>query len=143
MEIITDYLSIQSKGLNDIIDITHRLDQMLQTHQFSEGQMTVFVSGSTAGITTIEYEPGLLRDLPDFLESIIPMNKSYHHDQTWHDGNGYAHLRSSLIKPSFTIPFKNCRLLLGTWQQVVFIDFDNRPRRRELVVQFMGIRKAG
>ena len=143
MEIITDHLSLQSKGFNDIIDITHPLDQMLQTHQFSEGQLTVFVSGSTGGITTIEYEPGLVRDLPDFLESIIPMKKSYYHDQTWHDGNGYAHLRSSLIKPFFTVPFKNSRLLLGTWQQVVFIDFDNRPRRRELVVQFIGIRKAG
>jgi secondary thiamine-phosphate synthase enzyme len=105
--------------------------------------MTIFVSGSTAGITTIEYEPGLLRDLPEFFEGIIPMKKSYHHDQTWHDGNGYAHLRSSLIKPFFTVPFQAGRLLLGTWQQIVFIDFDNRPRQRKLVVQMIGMKKAG
>lgn len=143
MEIKTTHLPLQSKGFNDIIDITTQLDHLLLTHQFSEGQMTIFVSGSTGGLTSIEFEPGLMRDLPDFLEGIIPMKKSYHHDQTWHDGNGYAHLRSSLIKPFFTVPFKNSRLLLGTWQQIVFIDFDNRPRQRDLVVQMIGIRKAG
>ena len=143
MDIHTKYLSLASRGFNDIIDISTKLDHILNESGLIEGQMTIFVSGSTAGITTIEYEPGLLRDLPDLLEGIIPMKKSYHHDQTWHDGNGYAHLRSSLIKPSITVPFQAGRLLLGTWQQVVFIDFDNRPRQRELVVQMIGIKKAG
>ena len=143
MDIYTEYLSLQSRGFNDIIDISSRLNEILHDSGFTEGQMTIFVSGSTAGITTIEYEPGLLRDLPEFFEGIIPMKKSYHHDQTWHDGNGYAHLRSSLIKPFFTVPFQAGRLLLGTWQQVVFIDFDNRPRQRKLVVQMIGMKKAG
>ena len=143
MEIHTEYLSLQSRGFNDIIDISSRLDEILHDSAFTEGQMTIFVSGSTAGLTTIEYEPGLLRDLPEFFESIIPMKKSYHHDQTWHDGNGYAHLRSSLIKPFFTVPFHAGRLLLGTWQQIVFIDFDNRPRQRKLVVQIIGKKKVG
>ena len=143
MDIVTKYLSLQSRGFNDIIDISTRLDDILSESGLSEGQMTIFISGSTAGITTIEYEPGLLRDLPDLLESITPMKKSYHHDQTWHDGNGYAHLRSSLIKPFFTAPFQAGRLLLGTWQQIVFIDFDNRPRQRKLVVQMIGIKKVG
>jgi len=105
--------------------------------------MTVFASGSTAGITNIEFEPGLLRDLPEFFEKILPSRETYHHDATWHDGNGYAHLRSALIKPSFTIPFKNGTLLLGTWQQIILLDFDNRPRHRELVVQIIGKKKAG
>ena len=143
MEIHTEYLSLQSRGFNDIIDISSRLDEILHDSAFTEGQMTIFVSGSTAGLTTIEYEPGLLRDLPEFFEGIIPMKKSYHHDQTWHDGNGYAHLRSSLIKPFFTVPFHTGRLLLGTWQQIVFIDFDNRPRQRKLVVQIIGKKKVG
>lgn len=143
MDIYTEYLSLQSRGFNDIIDISSRLNEILHDSGFTEGQMTIFVSGSTAGLTTIEYEPGLLRDLPEFFEGIIPMKKSYHHDQTWHDGNGYAHLRSSLIKPFFTVPFQAGRLLLGTWQQIVFIDFDNRPRQRKLVVQMIGMKKAG
>ncbi len=143
MDIYTEYLSLQSRGFNDIIDISSRLNEILHDSGFTEGQMTIFVSGSTAGITTIEYEPGLLRDLPEFFEGIIPMKKSYHHDQTWHDGNGYAHLRSSLIKPFFTVPFQAGRLLLGTWQQIVFIDFDNRSRQRKLVVQMIGMKKAG
>jgi secondary thiamine-phosphate synthase enzyme len=105
--------------------------------------MTVFVPGSTAGITNIEYEPGLLKDLPDFLEKILPSNQSYEHDNTWHDGNGYAHLRSALLKPSMTIPFADGKLLLGTWQQIILLDFDNRPRQRTVVIQLIGNRKAG
>jgi secondary thiamine-phosphate synthase enzyme len=143
VDIQTEYLSVQSRGFNDIIDISNSLGDMVIESNFIEGQMTIFVSGSTGGITTIEYEPGLLRDLPEFFEGIIPMKKSYHHDETWHDGNGYAHLRSSLIKPFFTVPFQAGKLLLGTWQQIVFIDFDNRPRQRKLVVQLIGKRKAG
>lgn len=141
MEILTEQISLQTKGHTHIIDITEQVSELLRQNQFREGQVTVFVPGSTGGLTTIEYEPGLLQDLPEFLESIIPAGKRYHHDATWHDGNGYAHLRAALIKPSLTLPFAGGRLLLGTWQQVIFIDFDNRPRNRRLVVQFMGIKK--
>ncbi len=138
IDVVTEELSLQTRGFTDIIDITSYVNELLQQHPFQEGQVTVFVPGSTGALTTIEYEPGLLRDLPEFLEQIIPMKKRYHHDDTWHDGNGYAHLRASLLKPSLTIPFKNKRLLLGTWQQIIFVDFDNRPRHRRLIVQFWG-----
>ncbi len=141
MEILTDKIALQTRGHTHIIDITEQVSELLAQNQFQEGQVTVFVPGSTGGLTTIEYEPGLLQDLPEFLETIIPAGKRYHHDATWHDGNGYAHLRAALIKPSLTVPFANGRLLLGTWQQIIFIDFDNRPRSRKLIVQFLGIKK--
>ena len=100
--------------------------------------INVFISGSTAAVTTIEYEPGLVKDLPEIFEKIAPAGKRYHHDDTWHDGNGYAHVRAALLGPSLTIPFSDGKLHLGTWQQVVLIDFDNRPRKREVVVQITG-----
>jgi len=103
-----------------------------------DGHLIAFVPGATGGLTTIEYEPGLLMDFPELLEKLAPMNASYHHDNTWHDGNGYAHLRASLIGPSITIPFENSQLVLGTWQQVIFLDFDNRPRSRQLHIQING-----
>ncbi len=141
VEISTQEIHLHTKGFTHIIDITPYLQELLIETGFKEGQVTVFVPGSTGGLTTIEYEPGLLKDLPEFLENIIPQNKHYEHDKTWHDGNGYAHLRSALIKPTFTIPFKEKRLLLGTWQQLVFIDFDNRSRNRRLIAQFFGTKK--
>ena len=100
--------------------------------------MLVFVPGSTAALTTIEFEPGLQKDLKEFFEEWIPMSKRYHHNETWHDGNGYAHVRSSMLKPSLTIPFNEASLQLGTWQQVILVDFDNRKRSRSLVVQLAG-----
>ena len=141
IEIRTTELEIETRGFTDIIDITGQIASLLQESGFLEGQVTIFVPGSTGGLTTIEYEPGLLKDFPEFLEKLLPEKQRYHHDDTWHDGNGYAHLRSALIKPSFTVPFKKQRLLLGTWQQIIFIDFDNRPRHRHLVVQFLGTKK--
>jgi secondary thiamine-phosphate synthase enzyme len=143
LEIKTDEILLQTRGFTDIIDITPQVDALLKKNEFSEGQVTIMVPGSTGGVTTIEYEPGLLKDLPEFFDSVIPQDKSYHHDQTWQDGNGYAHLRSALLKPSLTIPFNANSLLLGTWQQIVFIDFDNRKRNRRLIVQFIGVKKAG
>jgi secondary thiamine-phosphate synthase enzyme len=104
----------------------------------SEGQITVFAPGATAGITTIEYEPGLIRDFPEALEKIAPSSKRYHHDDTWGDGNGHGHVRASLIGPSLTVPFQKGRLLLGTWQQIVLVDCDTRPRKRDVAVQVMG-----
>ena len=136
--IIQNKLSLSTKGFNDIIDITPLLIANLQDSALSNGNILVFVPGSTGGLTTIEYEPGLLKDIPEMLEKIAPMGKDYHHDRTWHDGNGYAHVRSALMGPSITIPFENGKMQLGTWQQVIFIDFDNRPRQRHLHVQIFG-----
>ncbi len=138
ISIETTSFSIKTRGNCDIIDITRNVEEIIRENNFTEGNALVFVSGSTAGITTIEYEPGLLKDYPKFFEKIIPSNISYHHDETWHDGNGHAHIRSALQKTSFLVPFKQGRLLLGTWQQIVLIDFDNRSRNRNIVIQLIG-----
>lgn len=138
MKVITDFVEMSTKGHTDIVDVTPQVREVLDGSGLREGQLTVFVSGSTAAVTTIEYEPGLLRDLPEALEKMAPTGKRYHHDATWGDGNGYAHVRSALVGASFTVPFKEGRLLLGTWQQIVLMDFDNRSRHRKIVVQLMG-----
>ena len=106
--------------------------------KIANGLCTAFVVGSTAALTTIEYEPGLLKDIPELLNNLIPQNKRYHHDDTWGDGNGHAHLRSALIKTSFTIPIINSELTLGTWQQLILLDFDNRIRNRRIIIQIIG-----
>ncbi len=136
--IYTTTLSVSTKGFTDIRDLTPEIRTALQQTKLQEGTATVFVSGSTAGITTIEFEPGLLQDLPAAFEKLAPMHARYAHDNTWHDGNGYAHVRAALLGPSLVVPFAGGELLLGTWQQIVLVDFDNRPRRREIVVQFSG-----
>lgn len=138
MQIVTDSVEISTKGHTDIIDITSQVGDVLAKSKLKEGQLTVFVSGSTAAITTIEYEPGLLKDLPEALEKVAPTGVRYHHDDTWGDGNGSAHVRAALIGGSFTVPFHQGRMLLGTWQQIVVMDFDNRSRNRKIVVQLMG-----
>lgn len=136
--IITTQIPVSTKGFTDIHDVTPRVRAALHETKLQDGTATVFVSGSTAGITTIEYEPGLLQDLPAAFEKLAPVNAQYAHDNTWHDGNGYAHVRAALLGPSLVVPFAEGELLLGTWQQIVLIDFDNRPRRREIIVQFSG-----
>lgn len=138
MQVFTKYIKINTKGHTDIIDVTPQVQETLDESGLQEGQLTVFISGSTAGITTIEYEPGLLKDIPEALEKIAPTGKMYHHDATWGDGNGSAHVRASLVGASFTVPFVNGRMLLGTWQQIIVLDFDNRSRSRNVVVQLMG-----
>lgn len=138
MRVLTDYLPVSSRGFNDIIDITAQVGSCIQKSGLTAGIVTVFAPGSTAGLTTIEYEPGLLQDLPEMFEKLAPQQKRYHHDDTWHDGNGYAHVRSALTGTSFTVPFVDGHLTLGTWQQIVLLDFDNRPRQRKLVVQMIG-----
>lgn len=130
--------SLETKGFNEMIDVTPQVESILNESLFSEGSILVFAPGSTAGITTIEYEPGLLNDYPKFFEKIIPMSETYHHNETWHDGNGFSHVRASLQGASFTVPFMDKRLLLGTWQQIILVDFDNRPRRRKVIVQING-----
>ena len=138
MKVLTDYIEISTRGHTDIIDITQQVEQVLGESKLKNGNLTVFVSGSTAGITSIEYEPGLLRDIPEAFERLAPTGVTYHHDATWGDGNGYAHVRAAMLGSSFTVPFDNGKLLLGTWHQIVVIDFDNRPRKRNVVVQMMG-----
>ncbi|MGB9696769.1 MAG: secondary thiamine-phosphate synthase enzyme YjbQ [Ignavibacteria bacterium] len=138
MKIINETIFLQTKGHNDIIDITDRVSELVENANIKNGTCVLFSVGSTAGITTIEYEPGLLKDLPQLLNKLVPAGIPYHHDDTWGDGNGYAHLRSSLIKTSFTIPIVNGELTLGRWQQVIFIDFDNRRRERKIIVQITG-----
>ncbi len=138
MKVVTDYIPISTRGFTDIIDITSKVAAIVDRSDLQSGLATVFISGSTAGVTTIEYEPGLLKDLPEAFEKLAPMAQRYHHDATWHDGNGFAHVRAALLGASLSVPFKDKNLLLGTWQQIVVVDFDNRPRRREVVVQLMG-----
>jgi secondary thiamine-phosphate synthase enzyme len=136
--IVTNYVILSSKGENDIIDITNNVEKILLESQLKNGIITLFVVGSTAAITTIEYEPGLQQDFPNMLEKIEPKGIKYQHDNTWHDGNGHSHLKASLIGPSLTIPFINGQTSLGTWQQIVFVEMDTRSRERKIVVQIIG-----
>jgi secondary thiamine-phosphate synthase enzyme len=138
MAVETRSFKLNTRGNTDIIDITDKVSKEINSSSVIEGNAIIFVSGSTAGITTIEFEPGLRKDYPEFFEKLIPSQKSYHHDDTWHDGNGHSHLRASLQGASFTVPFVNKKMLLGTWQQIILIDFDNRSRSREIIVQLNG-----
>lgn len=134
----TETINLNTRGHCDIIDITLQVEQQLAKLNIDNGIATVFVTGSTAGLTTIEYEPGLISDLKEMWQRLIPENIFYSHDQAWGDGNGYSHIRASLLGASLTIPFSRKKLMLGTWQQIVLLDFDNRPRSRNLLVQIMG-----
>jgi secondary thiamine-phosphate synthase enzyme len=136
--VITKKISLESKGHGDIIDITPEVQKQLAETKISEGTVTLFVTGSTAGITTIEFEPGLLADFKSMWERTIPTDIPYQHDRAWGDGNGHSHVRASLLGASLVIPFSRKSLALGTWQQIVVVDFDNRARSRQIVVQFMG-----
>ena len=136
--VITKHIRLSTKGHGDIVDITRQVGEAIEESEVTSGTATVFCPGSTGALTTIEYEPGLLKDLPELFEKLIPSNRRYHHDDTWGDGNGDAHLKSALFGTSFTVPFSDKRMMLGTWQQIVFLDFDNRSRQRELVVQIIG-----
>ena len=136
--VVTKRISLQSKGHCDIIDITPQVEQQLAETKINSGIATIFVSGSTAGITTIESESGLLSDFQDMWERVIPKGITYKHDRAWGEGNGYSHVRASLLGASLVVPFNDERLTLGPWQQIVLVDFDNRPRSRQLTVQIMG-----
>ena len=136
--IVTRKISLQSKGYCDITDITSQVEQQVAEAGIDNGTVTLFVVGSTAGLTTIEYESGLLSDFPDMWGRVVPQDISYNHDRTWGDGNGYSLIRASLLGPSLVVPFTNKKLTLGTWQQIVFVDFDNRPRSRQVIAQVMG-----
>jgi secondary thiamine-phosphate synthase enzyme len=138
MGVYTGTFGIETTGETDIVDITDQIEGILNQSALTNGTATVFVGGSTAGITTIEFESGLLQDLRDAYERMAPRNAYYAHDERWGDGNGHAHVRAAMTKQDLTIPFTKNKLMLGTWQQVIFVDFDNRPRHREITVQVIG-----
>jgi secondary thiamine-phosphate synthase enzyme len=138
MPIHTARIRETTHGHCDIVDITAKVKQQLESHKIRRGLATLFVSGSTASLTTIEYEPGVLQDLKELMEKLIPSDRKYHHDDRWGDDNGYSHLRASLLGPSLQVPIDEGELLLGTWQQIVLLDFDNRPRTRDVVLQITG-----
>ncbi|MFH0768710.1 MAG: secondary thiamine-phosphate synthase enzyme YjbQ, partial [Chloroflexota bacterium] len=131
-------VSLNTKGFCDIIDITHHVVDVIKHSKIENGLVTVFCPGSTGSVTTIEYESGVLKDLQKAIEKIAPSDIPYEHDQRWGDGNGYSHVRASLLGASRVIPFSDKKLMLGTWQQVILVDFDNRSRSREIILQIMG-----
>ena len=134
----TKKLIESTAGFCAIVDLTAKLKEQIRQSKFRAGTATLFVSGSTAALTTIEHEPGLIQDTKELVEKLIPSDRRYHHDDRWGDDNGFAHLRASLFGPSLAIPIVDGAPVLGTWQQVILIDFDNRPRTREIVLQLMG-----
>ena len=139
MKIITNSLNFKTNGYTDIVDITSKVQDVINTTRLKEGSVLISAIGSTTGVTTVEYEPGLVdTDIAEMLDKLAPYGVNYEHNKTWGDDNGAAHLRSTLIGTSQSIPFTNGKLILGTWQQIIFIDFDTRTRNREVVVQLMG-----
>lgn len=131
-------IRINTKGNCDMIDITGQIAKEIAESNINSGIATIFITGSTAGVTTIEYESGVIRDYKDMWDRNVPLNISYQHDQRWGDGNGYSHVRAALQSPSLVVPFTNKKMMLGTWQQIVVVDFDNRARSREIVLQLLG-----
>ena len=137
MTVINDKFTVHTDGNTDIKDITKLVKQVVYSHSLQNASVHVYVAGSTVSITNIEFEPGLLVDLPEALEKIAPVDKDYHHDATWHDGNGYAHVRASIVGNSTMVPLIDGALQLGQWQQIVLIDFDNKARTRTVYVQIV------
>jgi secondary thiamine-phosphate synthase enzyme len=131
-------IHISTRGNCDMIDITADIAKEIKNSNINSGIATIFITGSTAGVTTIEYESGVLNDYKDMWDRSAPLNIAYQHDQRWGDGNGYSHVRASLQGPSLVVPFDNKKMMLGTWQQIVVVDFDNRARSREIVLQLLG-----
>ncbi len=138
MEIINHTLQLKTKGSGDLINITEQISELLHKAKLTKGNVTIFNIGSTAAITTFEFESGMIKDVQELYEKLVPSDRHYHHDDTWGDANGFSHLRAALQGPSLTIPFEKGALMLGTWQQVVLAEFDNRPRQRKIVVQLIG-----
>ncbi len=138
MAVVTKELHFETQGEVEIVDITERVNSKLRETEIEDGIITIFVPGATGAITTIEYEPGLLQDLPNALERLFPKGMAYEHEHRWHDGNGHSHVRASFLGPSLTVPFHARRLILGSWQQVVFVELDNRKRTRRIILQIMG-----
>ena len=138
MPVFTKHLELRTEAENDVLDITGEVQRAVEESGLNAGVATVFVPGSTAAITTIEFEPGLAKDFPGMLERIAPRDIDYEHQKAWHDDNGRSHVKASLVGPSLSVPFEGGVLTLGTWQQIVFVELDIRPRRREVIVQVVG-----
>ncbi len=138
MPVVTESFKINTSGDGDVVDVTGDVSSIVGNCSISSGTVTVFVPGATAGVTTIEYEPGLVEDISEMFNRIIPQGAEYHHNLRWHDGNGHSHVRAALLGPSLTVPFSSGRLMLGVWQQIVLVDFDNRHRDREVICQIVG-----
>jgi secondary thiamine-phosphate synthase enzyme len=138
MAVVTTSLSLSTRGNADVHDITDHLAEAVAHSGLTGGVVTIFCPSSTSALTTIEYEPGCVSDLRRLFDEILPANRPYAHEAAWGDGNGHSHMRAALLGPSLSVPFVGRRLTLGTWQQVIYVDFDVRPRRRELVVQIVG-----
>ncbi len=136
--VIAKSIKLNTHGETDIIDITRKVERLLSDTKLKNGVVTIFVPGSTGGLTTIEYEPGVVDDLKSAFERVAPRDGHYAHNARWGDGNGFSHVRASMLGPSINVPFSNGKLTLGTWQQIIFTDFDNRSRSRELILQFIG-----
>lgn len=138
MAVITKSIRLRTQGETDLIDITAEVEEKVRESEISSGIVTVFIPGSTAGVTTMEFEGGAIRDFREAIDRIAPRNIHYHHDARWGDGNGYSHVRAALQGASLTVPFSSSELLLGTWQQIIVVDFDNRPRTRDVILQIIG-----
>lgn len=134
----SSFIDTSTRGFSDVIDITPKVEAAVASSGMTEGLVSVFVIGSTASVTTIEFESGVIEDLRDAIERLAPRDIAYRHDATWGDGNGFAHVRASLLKPGITVPLTGGAMLLGTWQQIVLVDFDNRPRKRRVAIQIVG-----
>jgi secondary thiamine-phosphate synthase enzyme len=138
MTVKTSSISLRTQGNADIHDITNQIDNAVSISGLTSGTATIFCPSSTSALTTIEYESGALSDLRRLFNEIVPPERQYAHNERWHDGNGHSHVRAALLGPSLIVPFVDRQLTLGTWQQVIYVDFDNRPRQRELVLQLIG-----
>lgn len=138
MSVHSETIALNTRGHADVLDITDAVRGVIERGSLRSGIVSIFTASSTSALTTIEYESGCIADLRRLLDEIAPADRAYAHNARWGDGNGHAHLRAALVGPSLTVPFMEGRLTLGTWQQIIFIDFDNRPRSRELVVQLVG-----
>ena len=138
MSVLTKHIELHTEAENDILDITGEVQQAVEESGFDAGVATVFVPGSTDAVTTIEFEPGLAREFPAMLERVAQADIEYEHQKAWHDDNGRSHVKASLVGPSLSVPYEGGVLTLGTWQQIVIVQLDNKPRRREIVVQVMG-----
>jgi len=138
MQVRLNHIFLTTRGDTDILDITQQVIECIHSSTLQNGLVTIFSPSSTSGITTLEYEPGVLQDLQKIFDEIAPSGRDYQHNEAWHDGNGHSHVRAALLKASISIPLVDGRMTLGTWQQIVFIDFDTRPRKREIIIQIMG-----
>lgn len=138
MTVETRYLSVATQGGGDLLDLTAGIQEQVRTSEISQGIVTIFTPSATSGITTLEYEPGCIKDLQRVFDEIVPPGRAYAHNQRWGDGNGHSHARAALLKASLTVPLIDRKLILGTWQSVILADFDNRPRQRELILQIIG-----